>query len=391
MAMNVSPRLASAGAFITQRGGQDAEPTPRTPGRAKSVREAGVAELEALVSGITQTSQATLLLKKKKEMREVVDSLAFMKDEYNARMDACHERQVEFERRQDEMKEQVLRFEKFIQENDAKWRRAEFKAKTERKALENKQGELEELQEELRRAERERRQVTAQLTGLTRFKDYLDHTVDSSDHEYAEILDLLNRYRTLEDANSDLMMQVQQGDSNMDDMRTDLQNMRSETQNSILVMNSEINQYQKRLDVKRRSNKQMLEHKEREEESVNDINRDTWQVIMAIRNLYIRCGATMRTRIPPIHWDQFISSDDRPIEHAELGQTLDSCLRVVRERIRDLISIVEDGDARRPEDDMGLDASYSTSQLNGEGGRPDSRGDAATKGGMSGSASRRGI
>jgi hypothetical protein len=46
------------------------------------------------VAGITQTTQATLLLKKKKEMREVDDALNFMKEEYKARMAACEARQV---------------------------------------------------------------------------------------------------------------------------------------------------------------------------------------------------------------------------------------------------------------------------------------------------------
>ena len=38
-------------------------------------------DLEALVSGVTQTSQSTLLLKKRKEMREVDDALEFMKEQ----------------------------------------------------------------------------------------------------------------------------------------------------------------------------------------------------------------------------------------------------------------------------------------------------------------------
>jgi hypothetical protein len=70
-------------------------------------QEAEIGELEALVSGVNQISQSTLLLKKKKEMHEVDDSLDFMKGEYKTRMEACDERQREFERRQSEMKEQV--------------------------------------------------------------------------------------------------------------------------------------------------------------------------------------------------------------------------------------------------------------------------------------------
>ncbi|KAJ1459860.1 hypothetical protein M885DRAFT_35009 [Pelagophyceae sp. CCMP2097] len=66
--------------------------------------------LEALVSGVNQVSQSTLLLKKKKEMHEVDDALDFMKEEYRQRVDACEQRQRKFEKRQSDMKDQVRVF-----------------------------------------------------------------------------------------------------------------------------------------------------------------------------------------------------------------------------------------------------------------------------------------
>jgi chromosome segregation ATPase len=66
-------------------------------------------------------------------MREVDEALELMKQEYKRRMDACEERRLQFEAKQIKLREQVLKFEKFIQENDAKRMRAEAKAKHERK------------------------------------------------------------------------------------------------------------------------------------------------------------------------------------------------------------------------------------------------------------------
>lgn len=57
-------------------------------------------EIEALVSGVNQISQSTLLLKKMREMGEVDDALEYMREQCRSRMDACDERQREFERRQ---------------------------------------------------------------------------------------------------------------------------------------------------------------------------------------------------------------------------------------------------------------------------------------------------
>ena len=69
------------------------------------------------------------LLKKRKQMREVDDALEFMNEEYKARVAECERGQLEFERKQVDMKKMVAQFQQFITENDAKQRRAEIKAK----------------------------------------------------------------------------------------------------------------------------------------------------------------------------------------------------------------------------------------------------------------------
>jgi hypothetical protein len=74
------------------------------------------------------------LLQKRKEMREVHESLEVMKKGHKKRMDECEERRLQFEIKQAKMREQVLRFERFIHENDAKRQRAELKARQERLA-----------------------------------------------------------------------------------------------------------------------------------------------------------------------------------------------------------------------------------------------------------------
>jgi chaperonin cofactor prefoldin len=88
--------------FITQRG-EVGMPEVSEPPMTE------LSELEALVSGINQVSQSTLLLKKMKEMSEVDDSLEYMKEQFSRRMSSCEERERAFQKRQAEMKEQVWR------------------------------------------------------------------------------------------------------------------------------------------------------------------------------------------------------------------------------------------------------------------------------------------
>ena len=102
-------------------------------------------------------------------MREVDEALDIMKQEYKRRMDACEERRQIFEGKQAKMREQVLKFEKFIQENDAKRLRAEAKAKQERKLYELKCQELNSILAKISELEQEQRENLADLREYFQF------------------------------------------------------------------------------------------------------------------------------------------------------------------------------------------------------------------------------
>ncbi|GMI18689.1 hypothetical protein TrLO_g2168 [Triparma laevis f. longispina] len=315
----------ASSAFITAVPGQKAAGAPK-----KKEYQDEINELEALVSGVTQTSQSTLLLKKKKEMREVSEALAFMKQQYLERMKACDENHLTFERRQGDMKEQVIKFEKFIQENDAKRQRAEMRAKDERRKGEAKAEEIKVLTKELEEAEKRRETLQQELTRLNRYKEYLDDTVEKTDEGIEQIEDILNRLKTLEGANLDLQRQVEHNDADMDDIRNQLQTFRMETQNHILVQNSKVHQYQNELERLKATSKMGRDDEEAKQDRVKDVNRETGQIIMAIRNLYARCCASHRAKMPPFN--------ERWVGNA--GQ-LDKCLTFINERIVDLMEVKE--------------------------------------------------
>ncbi|GMH66401.1 hypothetical protein TrRE_jg11561 [Triparma retinervis] len=290
-------------------------------------------ELEALVSGVTQTSQSTLLLKKKREMREVSDNLAYMKQQYLERMKACDEKHTDFERKQLEMKDSVIKFEKFIQENDAKRQRAEMRHKEEQRKVTQKEEELKNLKEELSATEKEREKLQNELSRLNRYKEYLDNTVEHSEEGVEDIEDILNRLTTLENANSDLMLLEGQNEIEMDAIRKERQIFIVETQNRILVQNSKVHQCQNQLEKLKATSKMGRDEEEAKQDRVKDVNRENGQIIMAIRNLYGRCCSATRTKMPPF--------SDRWVGNAV---QLDKCLTFIEERIVDLMEIKEGHD-----------------------------------------------
>ena len=95
----------------------------------------------SLADDIPTASQSTLLLQKKKEMAEVQQQLDRKKEEFRMRMQRCQEKEVELAAKQEALKEQVRKFEKFLKENDAKRVRANRKAQEEIKLREQKQAE----------------------------------------------------------------------------------------------------------------------------------------------------------------------------------------------------------------------------------------------------------
>eukprot|EP01031_Cornospumella_fuschlensis_P031281 gene31281-37807_t len=158
--------VSVAGAFLTQKGEKNIDVKNE------------IKELEQLLAATGQTSQSTLLLKKRKEMREVDESLEVMKKDHKKRMDECEERRLQFEIKQAKMREQVLKFERFIHENDAKRQRAELKAKQERKIYEEKLREIQQLQERIAQLEVEQKSLSEELVKKSCYKAYLERIVE---------------------------------------------------------------------------------------------------------------------------------------------------------------------------------------------------------------------
>jgi hypothetical protein len=301
-----------------------------------------VGELEALVSGVTQTSQSTLLLKKRKEMREVDDALEFMKEEYATRMQACEERQRDFERKQNEMKDQVARFEKFIQENDAKLKRAKQKAAAEQKACKQCEGKIAELTTQAGSLSQSKAEKIAEVERLLKFRTYLERTVEASEEQYPESDDILSRHKTLEEANEDLQERVNSGSVEMDRARADLADLQRESTTKVLVMNSRVDAANKELEQRRGELQDLSEKIELAANHSNSVSTRLGQVELSIRNIYGRCVLSMEERGKSAAQikERQPAPDATYAALMELKQeVLRENLKLVSERLQDLLFI----------------------------------------------------
>ena len=150
-----------------------------------------------LADDIPTASQSTLLLQKKKEMAEVQQSLDRKKEEFRLRMQKCQEKEVELAAKQEGLKDQVRKFEKFLKENDAKRVRANRKAQEEIKLREQKQAEKVVMTEQLEEQEQKRNQLQDELSKKALFEQFLERVCDSTEY-FEDIENILKRYETLE-------------------------------------------------------------------------------------------------------------------------------------------------------------------------------------------------
>merc|ERR1719424_781868 len=153
-------------------------------------------------------SQSTLLLQKRKEMAEVQQQLDRKKDEFRQRMQRCQEKEVDLAARQEDIKEQGRKFDKFLKDNDAKRVRADRKVQEERKARDLKENEKLELLEVLRALMEQRAALKAEVEQKGKYQRFLDGVCEDPGEYFESIENITMRYETLSAAHFDLRSRV---------------------------------------------------------------------------------------------------------------------------------------------------------------------------------------
>ena len=247
-------------------------------------------------------------------------------------MEECDERQRDFDKKRKDMKEQVVKFEKFVRENDQKHKRAELKAKSERKLREQLEEKKKKCQDELQMCMKESERFEGSLRSLVRYKSYLDSVTESSssDGEYEEIMDILQRYWTLRNANNDLQQQQNERTAELDAARKNNAETLQRLQQELLVRNSNIHGMQRKIESLRHESQKQGGEIELKEHVRKTVKKDCGQIVMSIKNLYNRCGSSGKTSKPP------------KIAFSEKAQQLaymEACLSYIQDRVLDLSGV----------------------------------------------------
>ena len=280
---------------------------------------------------LEHVSPATRLLEKRRQMFEVQENLETQKVEVLKR------REEGLKKKDLVLQESLIRFSKFLQENDSKRTRAEKKAIDEIKLRLSKERDIGDLSRSLAKLQAERDTTSEVADANLRYQKFLEVVLETSD-EYQEIGDLLMRHATLEATNNDLRQHARECAELNEQTRAELQAYTKSKADEILNLNNRISRLKKEMEGKER---ETMGHEMRKDYAVQAASQKTLQhgqVTMATENLFLRCRESSKVNHP-----QYTS----PMEQ----------LNVIGDFMTDLAAIVKQGRAEkkgRPEGAAGL-------------------------------------
>ena len=280
---------------------------------------------------LEHVSPATRLLEKRRQMFEVQENLETQKVEVLKR------REEGLKKKDLVLQESLIRFSKFLQENDSKRTRAEKKAIDEIKLRLSKERDIGDLSRSLAKLQAERDTTSEVADANLRYQKFLEVVLETSD-EYQEIGDLLMRHATLEATNNDLRQHARECAELNEQTRAELQAYTKSKADEILNLNNRISRPKKEMEGKER---ETMGHEMRKDYAVQAASQKTLQhgqVTMATENLFLRCRESSKVNHP-----QYTS----PMEQ----------LNVIGDFMTDLAAIVKQGRAEkkgRPEGAAGL-------------------------------------
>lgn len=181
------------GSLLASTAAGSLQPPPGSAGQAQSTSQLVSAELEdglvalkQALTGTSKESQATILLKKRKDMRMVEDALETVKREFRERMERLSERQLRFEEKQKALQDMVAKFKPFIEENDNKRSRADRKAAEEAAGRARIEVEISFLARELETIKNENAALERRINRLKRYALYLEAVIAHSSSFFFE-------------------------------------------------------------------------------------------------------------------------------------------------------------------------------------------------------------
>merc|ERR1719159_401025 len=226
-------------------------------------------------------SPATRLLEKRRQMYEVQDALETHKARYGKKEEQLRAKDLQ-------LQHQLFRFNKFLQDNEAKRRRAESRAADEAAQIKAREEEIRDLEKQLEDSKSQCAELDEEVTRNMKYEEFLDLVKDNC-QEYSEIQDLVTRYETLESAHKELMKEQTTSDNRIEELRNEYQAYQKDTDMEMLAMTNKVARLQTERDEAVKDREQLGHQMDEASQEDSKHSLHFGQILMSVENLYLRC------------------------------------------------------------------------------------------------------
>lgn len=233
-------------------------------------------------------SPATRLLEKRRQMYEVNEALEAQKARFAKDEEQFKKREESLRTKDLHLQHQLIRFNKFLQDNEAKRRRAETRCADEQMQIKQKDEEIRELEVQLEELQRQCVDLEDEVKRNMKYEEFLERAKEYT-ADFSEIQDLLTRYETLEAAHRDLVRNQALFESRNEEVRQEFQNYQKESANEILGFTTKTASLQSELEASETLRQQLTIEAEEVTQGDSEQSLFLGKIIMSVENLYLRC------------------------------------------------------------------------------------------------------
>ncbi|CAE8625103.1 unnamed protein product, partial [Polarella glacialis] len=231
---------------------------------------------------------ATRLLEKRRQMYEVQDALENQKARFAKEEEQFRKKEEQLRAKDLQLQHQLCRFNKFLQDNEAKRRRADTRATEEAAQIRQKDEEIQDLEKQLEDSKNLCAKLEEEKERNMKYEEFLEFVKDTCD-DYTEIGEIVARHDTLESANHDLANQQTESETRIEDLRNEFQAYRKEQEMEMMELRNKVAVLATELDSCQKTRQQL-------ENQVNEATQEDsrhslyfGQILMSVENLFLRC------------------------------------------------------------------------------------------------------
>ncbi|KEP64272.1 UNVERIFIED_CONTAM: hypothetical protein HHA_253350 [Hammondia hammondi] len=222
------------------------------------------------------------------QMHEVDQALARHKEYYAKEEEQFRVKEAQLKEKEAQLQLQLNRFNKFVDTNEDKRRRAEKRAAAEREIIKEKEKTIATLKVTVEQMEAKEQKLEAGVKRYKKYKEFLAAVMHVRD-EFQEISDMMSRYDLLQSVNGTLVKKETDVNRRADKIRSSYQMYKKQAANAILeksntvaALQRELEMCEKERNIKQGQAEELLSHAS--EEALH-----FGQLLLCIDNLFRRC------------------------------------------------------------------------------------------------------